>query len=137
VAHAEIYSKERLFRFGLADNNLCDFCGAVETITHKLFECTRVVNLWTEIRRISDVDQNNAVDAIDTIHWCMGANLNINLPALTLRAELITILLGNLVGAPEPANYVRNMLKNLIRKEGNRKVKTELREIYCANYELD
>jgi len=135
VIHGEIYSKERLFRFGLSDNNLCEHCNEVETIVHKFFECRRVANLWDELTRITNGTLPNPPDR-GTIGLSrqLGAFLNTNITLLTAHAELLTLLQGNIQGWPNPAAFIKTMLRSLCRKEDNEKVKTELIELYNSNY---
>jgi len=133
AAHAEVYSRERLHRFGLATDQFCEQCGEVETVKHKLFECERVANLWAEVNRVTDTTLVVADPTMDVIHRNFGAFLNVNRVVLTLNAELLTILMGNLQGIPEPRPFIKNLIKNLIRKEGHRETKEAISEI-LSNY---
>ena len=50
VAHGDIYSNERLFRFGLIDNPKCSNCNeAVESRKHRLLECPKATTAWNEL----------------------------------------------------------------------------------------
>ena len=47
--HGEIYTKSRLFRFGLIDNPTCTRCDEIETLDHKIIECDYATRIWLEI----------------------------------------------------------------------------------------
>jgi len=129
VAHSEIYSKDRLFRFGMSNDPNCEHCGAVETVRHKLFECRRVVNLWRTLNRATDTTLTSVDPNTVEIYRNMGAFLNINRETLTLNAELLSILTGNVQGSPDPISFIKNMAKNLIRKEGHSETREKISEI--------
>ena len=42
-------TNKKLEQFGIRDNNLCDECGAIETIPHLLFNCPERQNLWQDV----------------------------------------------------------------------------------------
>ena len=46
VVSGDIFSKERMFRFGRVDNNRCERCEQVETTKHLLWECAESKNIW-------------------------------------------------------------------------------------------
>jgi len=129
VAHAEIYSKERLFRFGMAIDPNCEHCGLVETVCHKLFQCERVVHFWRILNRATEATLTMVDPNLTGIYRNMGAFLNINRETLTLNAELLSILTGSVQGRPEPISFIKNMIKNLIRKEGHPETKEKIAEI--------
>ena len=41
--------KERLYRWGISDENACKECKVVDTLEHHLFDCKLSKNLWLEI----------------------------------------------------------------------------------------
>ena len=51
VAHGEVYTKEKLHRFGLIDSPACPRCGQVESLEHKFITCTYVERIWLEAFR--------------------------------------------------------------------------------------
>jgi len=137
VAHGEIYSRERLFRFGLADSERCERCGEIETTRYKLFECETISNLWSELKRVTDSVLTNVDPAMDSLHRNMGAFLSTDLTLITSSAELMTILMGNLQGTPDPRGFIKSLMINLSRKEGNAKIKTALTELCNEHYNQD
>ena len=45
ILHRSLVTNKKLEQFGIRDNNLCDECGAIETIPHLLFNCLERQNL--------------------------------------------------------------------------------------------
>jgi hypothetical protein len=79
LLHGDVYCKERLFRFNLADDSICGRCFGVETIQHLLIHCPYAVEVWGRLgiipTGVSDV-----------------LNEHLSLSELEVRAELISIL---------------------------------------------
>ena len=42
----DIFSKERMCRFGMINNNICERCQQIETTRHLLWECVESRNIW-------------------------------------------------------------------------------------------
>lgn len=127
VAHGDIYSNERKFRFGLRDDPFCDRCGIIETTHHKLFECAASVNLWRKTLQVTGSWNEN--QALDLDQRALGANTNATVGNLTLHVEVLkTILQGKLLDIP-PANLLKRIVKNLAMRETNRETKNELIDI--------
>ena len=49
INHRSLVTNKKLQQFGIRDNNLCDRCGEIETISHLLFECHFAQDIWTEV----------------------------------------------------------------------------------------
>ena len=49
IAHGEVYTKEKLHRFGLSDSPNCPRCGLLEDLEHKLITCHYVKLIWREV----------------------------------------------------------------------------------------
>ena len=88
--HGDIYSQERLFRFGLSDTPNCKTCGEIETINHKILECEYAATRWEALASITHVTANPA-----EINFAMGAHESCSLATLTIHAELIARLIRN------------------------------------------
>jgi len=52
LLHCDIYTKERMLRFKMTQDDLCDFCGRREDIKHMLWDCTRVKVMWENINAV-------------------------------------------------------------------------------------
>ena len=55
LLQGDIYTKERMLRFKMVNNNLCDHCGRVEDEIHLLWECARAKKVWEFIQRLLDI----------------------------------------------------------------------------------
>ena len=102
VSHGDIYSKERLTRFGLTDSPLCPRCGDIETTSHKLIECNYVARIWDSALQITNklkvINPNN----VDRVQAIMGATMNTDPLILSIHAELLLRILR----IKEDANYL-------------------------------
>jgi len=50
LLHMDIFSKERMFKFKMSDNDNCSFCGLKETVRHVLWECRRANMVWDHFK---------------------------------------------------------------------------------------
>ena len=109
--HGDIYSQERLFRFGLSDTPNCETCGEIETINHKILECEYAATRWEALASIIHVTANPA-----EINFAMGAHESCSLATLTIHAELIARLIRkHRPTHVAPLEYVKNMIETLIK----------------------
>ena len=60
----DIFSKERMCRFGMVNNNLCERCQQVESTRHLLWECVEARNIW-ELFNTWIVSNNPTVNMIN------------------------------------------------------------------------
>ena len=110
--HGEIYSKTRLFRFGMNDSPNCEHCNELETINHKIFECRFAQNLWTEMNLLT----GNGAANVD-VNLVTGAFEGCTKVEMALHAELISRLIGNLATSQlNPNTFIRLIVKSLWRK---------------------
>jgi hypothetical protein len=47
ILNGDVFSKERMFRFGMITEDKCDRCGQIETRDHLLFNCEGTKKMWT------------------------------------------------------------------------------------------
>jgi len=124
LAHGEIYSKERKYRFGLVDNPNCDRCGTVETIQHKLIECPSIEIIWNLVIRLTNkvlpVTPN-----CDLLHRALGAFRHCTKEVLTIQAEALTRILyiKSTDQTPPPSAFVRSILRTLEKNDKNGELK--------------
>ena len=112
LAHGDIYSKSRLFRFGMVDSPMCEQCNELETINHKIFECRFAKALWTELDHVT----GHRPREID-INYVMGAFEGCTKAEMVVHAELITRLTRNLdTGQLNRNAFIRTMIKSLVKK---------------------
>ena len=87
----DIFSKERMFRFGMADNNTCERCNGVESSRHLLWECEESRNMW-ELFNIWSI--NNAYESSITEYrdiFCMNDNEHVCKVKVKMVQEMIQI----------------------------------------------
>jgi len=46
LLHLDIFTKDRMFKFKMINNESCDTCGERETIIHAIWECNRAKIVW-------------------------------------------------------------------------------------------
>jgi hypothetical protein len=93
VAHGEIYSNERLFRFGLIPTPDCNNCQEpVESISHKLIDCPAAKKVWKKIKELKSILNLEMVHPV-TIEEALGCNIR-DKTSLAINAETITRILG-------------------------------------------
>jgi len=132
VAHADIYCKERMFRFGLIDSPNCARCNNLETIQHKLLECdyaSRIVKELIETTnqlRINQLNPNeiNIRNILDIAEP--------NETTLTVHAEVISSILwlkDSQNFLLRPRNFIRTSIEHLLRCEANTERKQKLKTL--------
>ena len=116
-------------RFGLIDNNVCPRCTEIETLQHKLYECSYTKEIWKRIFRLTNPLVNVNLESIDPIKACLAASLNTPLTATTLNAEIIYRIMTLKTEQDyviHPRILIKSALELLIRRERNRDLKAEL-----------
>jgi hypothetical protein len=125
VAHGDIYSNDRCWRFGLSDNPRCPDCGQIETVNHKLFQCPIKRAIWQKVfektaRLIPGIDTEP-----DITKAALCSFVNCNQAALTIHAEVLLQILGNRINNDQRLQ-VHNIINTLIRREGKLSIQCEL-----------
>ena len=89
VVHGDIFSNERLMRFGLRQEASCPNCAEPnESIPHKIKECRGAAEAWSELERAKTrLGLNNLTDL--SIENLVGAKDRITKLELVLQAELL------------------------------------------------
>ena len=102
IAHGEIYTKEKLNRYGLIDSPLCPRCQSVETLRHKFLECPYAERIWDMALRYTrklTID-NLGLESLDKV--ILGSHLNSTRTMLTINSEI----LQRLMSLKDNLNYV-------------------------------
>jgi hypothetical protein len=60
IWHKDVYSKDRLYRRGIIEDNLCDKCKQIEYVEHQLWGCAEVKKKWNVYNSL--MDELNAPD---------------------------------------------------------------------------
>ena len=120
VAHGEFYTKLKLQRFNLTNDNSCPRCGLAEDLEHKFIECEYVRRIWRCANTFRDKLINGSYGSMEPKKALVGAHKDINLAAMTLTAEValrISYLKDDQNYLLHPKSVVTNCIKTLIRNE--------------------
>ena len=132
LMHGELYSKERLTRYGLVADPVCPRCDEIETLSHKYIECDYIKEIWRKTLNLTSRFRTINDPAEDLIDKIFCATPDATLAALTIHAEIIL----RIRQLKEDSNYlilprilVHNAVKSLILKEQNVKIKRHLSDL--------
>ena len=131
IAHGDIYTKERKFRFGLSDSPNCARCGQTEDLRHKFYECDYVSRIWSKINnyiiqlRISNVTP-------EPENKMLGAFPDTNPTILTIVAETlnrISQFKDSDTFLRCPKSLAKNIVNHVIVTDQNEEIKNSLKDI--------
>ena len=89
VAHGDIFSSERLCRFGLVNDPKCNNCNhPVEDVRHKLVDCPSAVEAW---EKLDEVKSRLGLETMGdrSLEGLLGTTEPLGKLELTLNAELL------------------------------------------------
>ena len=68
--HGDIYSGDRLKRFGMIEDDKCIRCGQIETRIHLIHECNYVKSLWAKLGQITNIPYTsiNTILGVHDLH---------------------------------------------------------------------
>ena len=122
VAHAEVYTKERMHRFGLRDSSTCPRCDESENLNHKIYECEYIKRIWRHYASLIGKPINR-----EPCKYVLGMHLNETIADLTARAEILQRILylrDDQSYLIHPKAFVQLSLKGIIKRE----VKSDIKE---------
>ena len=90
IAHGDMYTNDRLMRFGLRDNDNCDRCGNTDSRTHRIASCPKALELWNELRRLNSQTRLRE-DNPDLVKEVLGMTEPIK-SELVIHAEILQCL---------------------------------------------
>jgi hypothetical protein len=122
LLHGDVYCKERLFRFRLADDNLCGHCFGIETIRHLLIECPYSVEVWGRL-------------GVMPTEIAGVVNEDLSLSELEIRAELINMLVFRKKVLP-PEVLIRSVLTQFQKGLSERAKTREYAKLRVETYEI-
>jgi len=93
LAHGDIYTKEKLFRFSLIASPNCPRCGEVETLRHKFIECDYVARIWSAVTALTDKLKTAQQPGEDIERIIVGAATGATPTVATIHAEVIQRIL--------------------------------------------
>ena len=119
IFHGDVYTKEKLFRFGLVDSNACPRCGEIEDLEHKLIRCNYVKRIWdlalrstSKLKVINYPNQDRTKQVLD-----IGSTSQI---VLTIHSEIMLRILSLKDSADyliHPKSFVRLALQYVLKNE--------------------
>ena len=134
--HGDIYTREKLFRFGLIESPICEFCDQVETLEHKLIVCERANRIWTIVLEATDKLRLTLTQAAneDFLQRIFGACLDTNLAIITIHAEIIQRLLLSSQPLPPPNILLQSVLLLILAREKKEEVTDKIRTLLSGYY---
>ena len=110
VAHGDVFSNDRLHRFGLKDNPNCSNCDEPnESPIHRILECPAARRTWALLEEIKPRLGLNQLSDL-SIENLLGAKDRLNKIELALQAEVLLKLISN-GDRYEPKRLVNSSLK--------------------------
>ena len=132
LIHGELYSKERLHRYGLIADQICPRCGDIERLRHKYLECPYVKEIWRRVLALTDrtrLYSTNNESLSDRI-FCVKEP---NVTNLAVHAEIINKIRTFKDEQPNlltmPSLIARLAIGGLTRKETKTERKRELENL--------
>ena len=131
IAHGEVYTKEKLFRFGLNNSPNCPRCGSLENLEHKFITCTYVDRIWKEaftyIDKINQTDQTE-----DKANLIIGMFKGTQPLILSILAEV----LQRIMYLSDEANYllrpkilVKRAIELVAKREQEEEIKNQINDL--------
>ena len=104
--HGDVYSRERMVRFGMMEDNRCPRCDEVETTQHMLCDCTYVKSIWFEIYKLTNIKA-------DSLNEILGLHPFHDKVTLTIHAETLRRLLAIERPITDPRALVKSIISSL------------------------
>lgn len=132
VAHGDVFTKEKLHRFGLIDSPLCARCNMIETLQHKIYECEYVARIWRETLNVTNRCKTirNPNEPIE--NQILGASTDTSVIILSIHAEVINRILrlrDNDTYLVRPISLLESVIKSLIICEKKTEIKDRLKTL--------
>ena len=104
--HGDVYSKERMFRFGMVNDKYCQRCDKEETTTHMLLECEYVRAVWNDLSKLTGINPMS-------LNEILGVNDQHDKITLTIHAETLRRLLSIDRPSIQPKILIKSIISNL------------------------
>lgn len=128
VLHGDIYTNERLFRFGLSNSELCVLCGQDDNIEHRLTTCNAysrlidsVLSLTNTLSKIPGFRHSQC----SRLEQVLATHRDVDNTTLTIHACLVNHLIYQREVIP-PRVFIDRILSNTLRNETRQALKDEL-----------
>ena len=132
VAHGEIYTKLKLFRYGLKDSPRCSQCGAIETLSHKFINCQYATRIWSKTIELTNTLRVSTEPNEELSNLAVGMVTGTNKTLLTIHSEILNRILqlkDDLNYTIHPKRFVELTLRHLVRREKNAEIKSNLEDL--------
>ena len=136
VAHGDIYTKEKLARYGLRESPNCPRCGEIEDLQHKITQCEYSRRIWERTTSLTDrLKLSDTIDPIPIENKILGATVGTNPLILAIHSEVLSRILT----IKDDANYllrpkvlVKQALKTIQLNEKNLEIKSKCESLLDA-----
>jgi hypothetical protein len=118
VYNNDIFSKEKLHKFGIVDSPNCSRCGEIETKVHLIFECPQVRQIWN---KISNIVRDQQVAELKDV-FGIGDNITI----LKIKIEMIGLLINKNRPTLHTISTVESIVNKLMQIESQNKTLTSI-----------
>ena len=129
VAHGDIYTKAKLFRYSLEDNPLCPRCGQYEDLEHKFVTCDYVQRIWNIIFNVTCPNMTPDTPIENKI---LGALTGATPVLVTIHSEIllrILMLRSDQDYLLRPSHFARLAITKILNCEKDHKVKNEVKSL--------
>ena len=136
IAHGDIYTKDKLFRFNLIDSDKCPRCDEPETLEHKFLTCPYIHQIWHHLSAINRRILGDSVTPNDPKAKILGVFSNSNQCYLTIVSELllrISYLRDDQNYLLHPKVFIENTIRYLHKKERSADLKDSLYSLLGEN----
>ena len=134
--HGDIYTQEKLFRFGLTDSALCRVCNQLETIQHKVYECHLAKTLWDLTLSATDKLRPTLIQAPteDYLQRIMAGCPDTNKLIITIHAEILTRILAPVENKPPARIILQSALLLILSREKNEIERRTIQDLLTDYY---
>ena len=132
VAHGDVYTNLKKFKFRMNDTPRCQQCGQIETLTHKILDCGYAAQIWRHVLRLTESIRLTNSPNEDISNKIMGMVSGTNVYLLTIHAEILTrihYLQHNPDFTLHPKIMVRQSLNYLLKREKSEHFKNILNDL--------
>jgi hypothetical protein len=114
IYNNDIYSKEKLYKFGLIDSPECPKCGAIETKLHLVYKCPQVLAIWN---RLEELLNGRHVSSLEDV-----LTKNNNPTTLKIKIEILGLLIQKSRSPFGTKETIECALNKLIQVEKNNRI---------------
>jgi hypothetical protein len=125
IVHGDIYTKEKLLKYGLSESSSCPRCSQTETLQHKFATCDYVKRIWRVAASLMGIDLTTHYleNILGATKQCCPNRLPLHIEILK-RIYQIKEETNYLI---HPKSFVSQAIKALIRNEKTTEVKDDLK----------